>query len=96
MFNFVKNFVANVDNLMLDFFIDVDSKDTRIVSGGKSQSAESGGGKIAGIFSAIQKSINPELVTKTDAVFQFNVKGKSIIISHTLDYWNFCLLVNLV
>lgn len=60
---------------MLDFFIDLDSKDLRIVEGGISQSAQKSGGKIADIFSAIDKNINTELVSKTGAVFQFNVKG---------------------
>lgn len=69
-------FTGNVDNLMLDFFIDLDSTDLRIVSGGKSQSEQKSTGKIADLFSAIDKNINPELVNKTDAVFQFNVKGK--------------------
>lgn len=33
------------------------------------------GGQISAVFAAIGKNINPELVKKTQAVFQFNVKG---------------------
>ncbi|XP_026324741.1 hydroxysteroid dehydrogenase-like protein 2 isoform X1 [Hyposmocoma kahamanoa] len=37
---------------------------------------EAAGGQITVLFSTISKTITPELVQKTQAVFQFNVKGK--------------------
>lgn len=39
---------------------------------------EVAGGQITVLFSTISKTISPELVKKTQAVFQFNVKGISI------------------
>ncbi|OXU21798.1 hypothetical protein TSAR_012186 [Trichomalopsis sarcophagae] len=66
---------TNADNLMMDFFIDLDSTDLRIVGGNK-EPAKVESGKIASLFSVIEKSINPELVSKTGAIFQFNVKGE--------------------
>ncbi|GBP88654.1 Hydroxysteroid dehydrogenase-like protein 2 [Eumeta japonica] len=36
---------------------------------------EAEGGKVSALFEAIGKNISPELVKKTQAVFQFNVKG---------------------
>ncbi|KAL7290292.1 hypothetical protein TKK_0015992 [Trichogramma kaykai] len=66
---------ANVDNLMLDFFVDFDNVDMRIVGGSIEEPKKTGQGQIASIFAAIDKNINPDLVKKTDAVFQFVVKG---------------------
>ncbi|XP_014235036.1 hydroxysteroid dehydrogenase-like protein 2 [Trichogramma pretiosum] len=66
---------ANVDNLMLDFFVDLDNVDMRIVGGSIEEPKKTGQGQIASIFAAIDKNINPDLVKKTDAVFQFVVKG---------------------
>lgn len=68
-------FTANVDNLMLDFFIDLDSTDLRIVGGKKAESVKADDGKITELFSVIEKNISPELVSKTGAIFQFVVKG---------------------
>ena len=59
---------------MLDFFIDLDSTDLRIV-GKKNESQSVSGGKIASIFTAIEANLNADLVSKTGAIFQFNVKG---------------------
>ena len=64
---------------MLDFFLDIDTND--IKNFGTKESVE-GTGKIASIFSAIDQNINSELVKKTDAVYQFIVKGKFHTISH--------------
>lgn len=36
---------------------------------------EQAGGQIPALFSTIEKIINPELVKKTQAIYQFNVKG---------------------
>ncbi|XP_014215556.1 hydroxysteroid dehydrogenase-like protein 2 [Copidosoma floridanum] len=66
----------NADNLMLDFFLDVNSTDTRIIGAAaeKTQTTASVQ-KIPRIFSAIEKKINSELVNKTDAVYTFVVQG---------------------
>lgn len=72
---------------MPDFFLDLDSIDPRMVEKEvkKHQAASQGsaasggkGGKIELIFSAIDKNLSPELVSKTGAIFQFNVKGKYV------------------
>ncbi|XP_046411777.1 hydroxysteroid dehydrogenase-like protein 2 [Neodiprion virginianus] len=77
------------DKLMPDFFLDIDpvtilgtfakggatkalndqaaSKDTKVT--------DSGGDKVQEIFTVIQANLSSELVNKTGAIFQFNVKG---------------------
>lgn len=69
---------------MLDFFVDVEGTkaDSRIIeeATSKVKSAKTnvpiqGDGKVDKIFIAIQSSLSPEIVRKTDAIFQFNVKG---------------------
>lgn len=77
------------DKLMPDFFLDIDP-DTILATyakGGATKAAldqsasknskvvDSGNGKVEDIFTAIQANISSELVTKTGAIFQFNVKG---------------------
>ncbi|XP_058806430.1 hydroxysteroid dehydrogenase-like protein 2 [Phymastichus coffea] len=72
---------SNADNLMLDFFLDIDKIDPRMVEKEVqrhqklSQANGGSGGKIEMIFAAIDKNLSNELVTKTGAIFQFNVKG---------------------
>ncbi|XP_047529560.1 hydroxysteroid dehydrogenase-like protein 2 isoform X2 [Vanessa atalanta] len=61
---------SNVNNLLPDFFLDVPGENKDAVT-----KAESGG-QIPALFAAIGKSITPDLIKKTQAVFQFNVKGK--------------------
>ncbi|XP_046959676.1 hydroxysteroid dehydrogenase-like protein 2 isoform X2 [Vanessa cardui] len=61
---------SNVNNLLPDFFLDVPGENKDAVT-----KAESGG-QIPELFAAIGKSITPDLIKKTQAVFQFNVKGK--------------------
>ncbi|KAI8436207.1 hypothetical protein MSG28_004277, partial [Choristoneura fumiferana] len=56
---------GNIDNLLPDFFLDVPGSPS-------SQAAK----KIPTLFAAIGKSLSPELVQKTQAVYQFNVSGK--------------------
>ncbi|XP_012262596.2 hydroxysteroid dehydrogenase-like protein 2 [Athalia rosae] len=75
------------DNLMPDFFLDVDPETIleNFAKGGvtkqlakdakQSKSSDAGGGKVAGIFTAIQANLSSDLVNKTGAIFQFNVKG---------------------
>ncbi|KAL2712794.1 Hydroxysteroid dehydrogenase-like protein 2 [Vespula squamosa] len=73
----------NADNLMPDFFLDDYTnskldlntiKDT--VKQSSHKSGDFGNGKVAGIFSAINANLNAELVSKTNALYQFNVKGE--------------------
>nr|XP_012217178.1 PREDICTED: hydroxysteroid dehydrogenase-like protein 2 [Linepithema humile] len=68
---------ANKDNLMLDFFLgdnipNVQDEKTKHLD--KTSSNETG--QVARIFSAIDANLNSELVNKTGAIYQFNVKGK--------------------
>lgn len=74
-------FLANKDNLLMDFFLDdISSKNgnliTPITSGGKTNNKE----QVARIFDAINVNLSSELVSKTGAIFQFNVTGKLMII----------------
>ena len=55
---------------MLDFFLDVPEEKSISESIGASKS------KIEGLFNTIEANLNPELVTKTNAVYHFVVKGK--------------------
>ena len=52
---------------MLDFFLDVPEE--KLITLKEK-------GKIEGLFKKIEANLNPELVTKTNAVFHFVVKGK--------------------
>ena len=66
---------------MLDFFIEENldlQNDAKIVGMQKTATTQDGSksnAKIAQIFTAIEANLNNELVNKTGAVFQFNVKG---------------------
>ncbi|XP_026324742.1 hydroxysteroid dehydrogenase-like protein 2 isoform X2 [Hyposmocoma kahamanoa] len=69
----------NAQNLLLDFFLDVPAGDARQPKKPEAETKagpEAAGGQITVLFSTISKTITPELVQKTQAVFQFNVKGK--------------------
>ncbi|XP_041977989.1 hydroxysteroid dehydrogenase-like protein 2 isoform X2 [Aricia agestis] len=61
---------SNIQNLLPDFFLEApgESKKPEV----KSESA----GQIPTLFELIGKTITPELVKKTQAIYQFNVKGK--------------------
>ncbi|CAK1552727.1 unnamed protein product [Leptosia nina] len=48
----------------------------------RAEQSSSGGGQIPALFDTISKSITPELVKKTQAVYQFNVKGKEAGVWH--------------
>lgn len=68
----------NSDKLMPDFFLDVlpEAYNQGFIS--KEAPKKSGGGdgvNIEGLFSKIEGLISPELVSKTNAIYQFNVKG---------------------
>ncbi|CAG9584861.1 unnamed protein product [Danaus chrysippus] len=67
---------SNLNNLLPDFFLDIPGQQTQEVK--KSEPS----GQIPELFSVINKTITPELVKKTQAVFQFNVKGKEEGIWH--------------
>lgn len=69
---------------MLDFFVDenLESLGSEVHSLYKLtqkdiQDTNKTNGKIAQIFSVIQANLNSDLVNKTGAIFQFNVRGKS-------------------
>ncbi|KAG7202298.1 hypothetical protein KM043_018630 [Ampulex compressa] len=80
---------AKTDDLMMDFFVDNNVSSAQEILAGNSikktldsintqDSTKSGspeGGKIEQIFLAINANLSSELVQKTGAVFQFNVKG---------------------
>lgn len=66
---------------MIDFFLD-DSKageNVKILdsSAAKAESKPStGGGKVGALFDKIQSSLNEELVSKTQAMYQFSLTGE--------------------
>ena len=72
---------ANKDKLMLDFFVEENldlQNDAKIVGMQKTATTQDGSksnAKVAQIFTAIEANLNNELVNKTGAVYQFNVKG---------------------
>ncbi|KAJ0177388.1 hypothetical protein K1T71_007397 [Dendrolimus kikuchii] len=80
----------NVNNLLLDGFLDDEGAKSHHQTVTKAfqsrkyhtsavnykEKAEEGGGQIPQLFSAIGKTLSAELVKKTNAVYQFNVKGK--------------------
>lgn len=75
----------NADNLLLDFFVDDNTSHHLVLNidtvqdAAKQRSSKSedfGNGKVAKIFTAINANLSTELVSKTNAVYQFNVKGE--------------------
>ncbi|XP_033214489.1 hydroxysteroid dehydrogenase-like protein 2 [Belonocnema kinseyi] len=60
---------ANEQNLLQDAFLDIDAAEIHS-SGDKRQT-----GKLTDLFRAIEGSVSAELVSKTGAIYQFNVKG---------------------
>lgn len=62
---------------MQDFFLDVSPEESiKLQSDKQSSGQDTQGSKIEGIFNVISGNLNPELVSKTNAVFQFEVKGR--------------------
>lgn len=63
---------ANKDNLMLDFFLD--GAQTNVHNADKMNNEETG--QLAHLFNVINANLSSELVDKTGAIYQFNIKGK--------------------
>ncbi|XP_012540264.1 hydroxysteroid dehydrogenase-like protein 2 [Monomorium pharaonis] len=61
---------ANKDNLMPDFFVD-DIQYAQIPNKTNEET-----GQLARIFNAISENLSSDLVSKTGAIYKFNVKGK--------------------
>lgn len=74
---------------MMDFFVDenlpnlIKLEDYRNKSDSKETNVE-GTGRVEHVFNAINANLNSELVNKTGAIFQFNVKGIYIFFLHGL------------
>ena len=71
----------NADNLMTDFFLDVPAEDlvkfaTKDSHVNKVHTASKSDGKIEGLFKKIESLLSEEIIKKTNAVYQFNVKGE--------------------
>ncbi|XP_026751288.2 hydroxysteroid dehydrogenase-like protein 2 isoform X2 [Galleria mellonella] len=66
---------SNVSNLLLDFFLNEPGWPTQPKSEVKKPQAGAGG-QIPQLFDAISKTLSADLVKKTQAIYQFNVKGK--------------------
>jgi hypothetical protein len=64
---------AYKENLMLDFFLETDVNTIKIEQ--QSTGHTAAGGQIASVFEKIQANLSSELVSKTNAVFHFVVKG---------------------
>ncbi|EDV91036.1 hydroxysteroid dehydrogenase-like protein 2 [Drosophila grimshawi] len=62
----------NADKLMVDFF--VESKDAEAVKENTAP-APAGDDKIPQLFKKIEALLSPEIVSKTQAVYQFNISG---------------------
>ncbi|XP_032671768.1 hydroxysteroid dehydrogenase-like protein 2 isoform X2 [Odontomachus brunneus] len=69
----------NKDNLMPDFFVEENLESIQEYASDKPQIAKktstSESGKVERIFSAINANLSSDLVSKTGAIYQFNVKG---------------------
>lgn len=77
-------FLENKDNLMLDFFLEENlphllNPQGQLIGMQKktdsTQDVNESDGKIARIFTTVEANLNNELVTKTGAIYQFNVNG---------------------
>ena len=71
----------NADKLMTDFFLDVPAEElVKFAQDGshvqKTHSSNKSGGKIVGLFQKIESLLSEEIIKKTNAVYQFNVKGE--------------------
>lgn len=72
---------ANADKLMPDFFLDVDPEKLIEFAAEGSHAAslkkdDKPVGKIEGLFQKIESLLSDEIVSKTKAVYEFNVKGE--------------------
>lgn len=64
------------DQLMADFFLDVAPDDVLKPGSANKLADNPEGGSIASIFAKMENYITPEVLEKTGATFQFNVKGE--------------------
>ncbi|XP_075973838.1 hydroxysteroid dehydrogenase like 2 isoform X2 [Anticarsia gemmatalis] len=62
---------SNLENLLPDFFLDFPGMPQL-----ETKKEAASGGQIPNLFAAISKTLSADLVKKTQAVYQFNVKGK--------------------
>jgi hypothetical protein len=67
-------FSANKENIMLDFFLEKSPDMIKLTE--QSSGTSIGGGQIASVFNKIQANLSPELVSKTNAIYHFVVKGQ--------------------
>lgn len=70
----------NADNLMVDFFVEAkgaqgDSASAPEPSAAAAPAADTGDDKIPQLFKKIESLLSPEIVGKTQAVYQFNISG---------------------
>nr|XP_041633454.1 hydroxysteroid dehydrogenase-like protein 2 [Drosophila kikkawai] len=67
----------NADALMVDFFVEEKGAPTggAASAGAAAAAPASGDGKIPQLFQKIESLLSPEIVSKTQAVFQFNISG---------------------
>jgi len=68
-------FLANKNNLMLDFFLDEEVSNLQNIDRKSDKTSNGEIGQMARIFSAIERNLSSDLVNKTGAIYQFNVKG---------------------
>ncbi|XP_059051547.1 hydroxysteroid dehydrogenase-like protein 2 isoform X2 [Achroia grisella] len=68
---------SNVPNLLLDFFLEHPGSQAQLKQAVKKPEAKAtSSGQIPQLFESISKSLSADLVKKTQAIYQFNVKGK--------------------
>ncbi|XP_052858537.1 hydroxysteroid dehydrogenase-like protein 2 [Drosophila gunungcola] len=68
----------NADKLMVDFFVEekgAPAENAAPAGGASAAPAAEGSGKIPQLFQKIESLLSPEIVSKTQAVFQFNITG---------------------
>ncbi|XP_017083018.1 hydroxysteroid dehydrogenase-like protein 2 [Drosophila eugracilis] len=71
-------FRENADKLMVDFFVEAKGApvdDVAPTGGASAAPANGGSAKIPQLFQKIESLLSPEIVSKTQAVFQFNISG---------------------
>jgi hypothetical protein len=65
--------LENKDNLMSDFFLDDEDPNLQNIKSNKIKNNETE--QIVHIFNAIETNLSNELVNRTGAIYQFNIKG---------------------
>jgi len=74
----------NADNLMDDFFLNVPPEEIMNTSGAQAvgeaaaayKKPSTGGGPVEGLFQKIEGLLNEDIVKRTNAIYQFDVKGE--------------------